>query len=106
MNRRSFFKFIGIGAATAAVAPKVLVAQTPEYYPEAHYPITLDILQTAYAQTVYPTYAGYSRSVTVDIGTERMLSVTEQRYSDMMEQLVLTIDNKLRMDAGEIKRNG
>jgi hypothetical protein len=25
MNRRSFFKFLGIGAATAAVAPKLLV---------------------------------------------------------------------------------
>ena len=27
MNRRSFFKFLGIGAATAAVAPKVLIGQ-------------------------------------------------------------------------------
>ena len=26
MNRRSFFKFLGIGAATAVVAPKMLIA--------------------------------------------------------------------------------
>ena len=29
MNRRSFFKFLGIGAATAAVAPKVLADIKP-----------------------------------------------------------------------------
>lgn len=27
MNRRSFFKFLGIGAATAVVAPKLLLAE-------------------------------------------------------------------------------
>ena len=30
MNRRSFFKFLGIGAATAVVAPKVLEASEPK----------------------------------------------------------------------------
>jgi hypothetical protein len=29
MNRRSFFKFLGIGAATAAVAPKMLANINP-----------------------------------------------------------------------------
>jgi tRNA A37 threonylcarbamoyladenosine synthetase subunit TsaC/SUA5/YrdC len=33
MNRRSFFKFLGIGAATAAVAPKLLMPQTPKIDP-------------------------------------------------------------------------
>lgn len=47
MNRRSFFKFLGIGAATAAVAPKMLA---------------------------------------------------QPSYSDMMEQVVLTIDRELRKD--------
>ena len=47
MNRRSFFKFLGIGAATAAVAPKMLA---------------------------------------------------QPSYSDMMEQIVLTIDRELRKD--------
>lgn len=28
MNRRSFFKFLGIGAATAALAPKVLLSES------------------------------------------------------------------------------
>jgi hypothetical protein len=52
MNRRSFLKFLGIGAATAAVAPKMLADTTPEVYPEANYPITLDMLQKAYAKTI------------------------------------------------------
>jgi hypothetical protein len=101
MKRRDFLRWFGIGAATAAVAPEMLIAaHQPEVYPEANYPITLDMLQTAFAGTVYPTYADYSGSVTVDIGTERMLGVTEQRYSDMIERLVVTLDKQLRMDAG------
>jgi hypothetical protein len=55
VNRRSFLKFLGIGTATAAVAPKMLAAQPPEVYPEANYPITLEMLQKAYAKTLQPT---------------------------------------------------
>ena len=97
MNRRSFFKFLGIGAATAAVAPKML-ADTPMM---SGTPINkVPYVPTTWTCNSYPTYADYSRSVTVDIGTERMLGVTEQRYSDMIEQLVLTLDKQLRLDAG------
>jgi hypothetical protein len=61
MNRRSFLKFLGIGAATAAVAPKVLVYTTPEVYPEANYPITLEMVQKAYSGTLtsYPRAGRY-----------------------------------------------
>lgn len=51
IDRRSFLKWLGIGIATAAVAPQLLTSK-PEVYPEANYPITLEMLQTAYAQTV------------------------------------------------------
>ena len=52
MNRRSFLKFLGISAATAAVAPKILAEPTPEVYPESNAgQITLKMLQDAYAQT-------------------------------------------------------
>ena len=53
MNRRSFFKFLGIGAATAAVAPKMLAEKTHEVYPESNGgQITLKMLQDAYEQTL------------------------------------------------------
>lgn len=51
MNRRNFFKWLGIGAATAAVAPKVLASPS---------------------------------------------------YDQMMEDVVTTIDSKLRKDAGKV----
>ena len=53
MNRRSFFKFLGIGAATAVVAPKMLAEKTHEVYPESNGgQITLKMLQGAYGQTL------------------------------------------------------
>ena len=53
MNRRSFFKFLGIGAATAVVAPKMLAEKTHEVYPESNGgQITLKMLQDAYGQTL------------------------------------------------------
>ena len=53
MNRRSFFKWLGIGAATAAVAPKMLAEKTPDVYPESNGgQITLKMLQDAYGQTL------------------------------------------------------
>ena len=56
MNRRGFLKFLGIGAATAAVAPAILAEKTPEVYPESNGgQITFKMLQDAYAQTVQPT---------------------------------------------------
>lgn len=49
MNRRTFFKFLGVGAATAVVAPEVLAEKTPEVYPESNGgQITLKMLQDAY----------------------------------------------------------
>ena|ERR1700677_1851823 len=59
MNRRSFFKWIGVGTVTAAVAPKLLAEHTPEFYPESNYPITLDMLQKSYADTLPHMRAGY-----------------------------------------------
>ncbi len=44
-------KCLGIGTATAAVAPKVLSSKTPEVYPEANYPITLEMIQKSYSET-------------------------------------------------------
>ncbi len=56
MNRRGFLKFLGIGAATAAIAPKILAEKTPEVYPESNAgQITLKMLQDVYAQTIRPT---------------------------------------------------
>ena len=52
MNRRSFLKWLGIGTATAAFVPQLL-AKEPEVYPEANCPITLEMLQTAYGQTLF-----------------------------------------------------
>ena len=59
MNRRGFLKFLGIGAATAAIAPKILAEKTPEVYPESNAgQITLKMLQDAYAKTVIPPHYG------------------------------------------------
>ena len=59
MNRRAFFKFLGIGAATAVVAPKVLADPVPEVYPESNAgQITLKMLQDAHAQAVIPPHYG------------------------------------------------
>lgn len=53
MNRRSFLKFLGIGTATAAVAPAILAEKTPEVYPESNSgQLTLKMLQDAYGQTL------------------------------------------------------
>ena len=53
MNRRGFLKFLGIGAATAAVAPAILAEKTSEVYPESNGgQITLKMLQDAYGQTL------------------------------------------------------
>ena len=53
MNRRSFLKILGIGAAVAAVAPAILAAKMPEVYPESNGgQITLKMLQDAYGQTL------------------------------------------------------
>lgn len=50
MNRRKFFKFLGIGAATA-VAPNMLAEIKSETYPECNGGnITLKMLQDAYAK--------------------------------------------------------
>jgi len=81
MDRRSFFKFLGIGAVAAAVAPKILAEQTPEVYPEASAPITFEMLQRAYGETLrFPRgnhgltvyeepLAGYDNSIGVDVGS-------------------------------------
>lgn len=52
MNRRDFGKKIFAIAATAAVAPKVLIQQ-PEFYPESNCPITLKMLQDAYGAATF-----------------------------------------------------
>lgn len=53
MDRRTFFKFLGVGAATAVVAPEVLAEKTPEVYPESNGgQITLKMLQDAYGKTL------------------------------------------------------
>jgi hypothetical protein len=58
MKRRDFFKFLGIGAATAVVAPKVLMAPTPEVYPETSGgQITFEMLHKAYVQAIQPKMA-------------------------------------------------
>lgn len=56
MNRRGFLKFLGIGAATAAVAPTIWAEKTPEVYPESDAgPITLKMLQDAYGRASFDT---------------------------------------------------
>ena len=53
MDRRTFFKFLGVGQATAVVAPEVLAEKTPEVYPESNGgQITLKMLQDAYGKTL------------------------------------------------------
>lgn len=59
MNRRSFFKFLGIGAATAVVAPKLLNNMVPEYYPESNSPIALEKIQKVYNEQKFTSGGSY-----------------------------------------------
>ncbi len=52
MNRRDFFKTASAVTVTAMVAPAALL-QKPEFYPEGNCPITLKMLQDAYAQVTF-----------------------------------------------------
>ena len=52
MNRREFGKTVLAVAAATAAAPSTLVAE-PEFYPEGNCPITLKMLQDAYAQATF-----------------------------------------------------
>ncbi len=60
MNRRNFFKFLGIGAATAAVVPKV-VAETEHVPP-------LDISTMARVRFFEEPRDGYDYSIGVEMG--------------------------------------
>ena len=64
MNRRTFFKFLGIGAATAAVAPNIFAEITPkEYSPIAIGKLEIDGL------TIYEEpREGYDYSIGVETG--------------------------------------
>lgn len=102
MNRRKFFKFLGIGAATAAVAPKALAEFKSETYPESNGgDITLKMLQDTFAHTIRPSTMlvsldgltvyeepkrGYDYSIGVDVGnglnTSSCISVMRKGRGD------------------------
>ncbi len=72
MNRRRFLKWLGIGAATVAAAPKLLAEHTPEYYPEHDSPITLEKLQYAFAAASEPRGVPQGRYIYVRVAPSTM----------------------------------
>lgn len=103
MNRRSFFKFLGIGAATAAVAPQVIAEAIKEskYPGMSGTPINMEPFRPktyqdyiGYFECTYAPYDGPSQSY-----TWKNPSDPAQEYNDMMENLVVQIDNLLKVNA-------
>jgi hypothetical protein len=94
MNRRSFFKFLGIGAATAAVAPKMLAEDiTPR---DGQYFVGIDVNKDNSACWAI-VRNGKIIGVNI-IGSGRGVEFSES-YDDMMEKVVLTIDRELKRGA-------
>jgi hypothetical protein len=97
MNRRSFFKFLGIGAATAAVAPKLLMdKQVPR---DGQYFVDTEASKKGSACWAVVRNGQIIGVNIVSAGSGYKFSET---YDASLERVVMTIDKELRENA---KRN-
>lgn len=98
MNRRKFFKWLGVGSVAAVVAPSALLVEGPAYLTTPKPPVewaTNGIPTAAMEYAEYTSFSAFTIASSVDDCVSDAAQELAHRSGLMLNEMVKHVDNRI-----------